>query len=825
MTGRHGFLFSSVAVCALVMSATPSLAAQPRATFEFCSPQRSNYGDLDDRLRQAIGEAGGNELATASRRRASTERAIELATELLRSEGYYGGYVSHTETTGTNAPPHLCVYPGTRFTVDDPAIKWTDSLLLVNITNKPTSIEDEANIPPATASDIAPPNDPASNRTITYDTRVFDTAPPVRPADDRNEARNVVEDARKAIQLEGKPARAEDIIAAEARILRALREDGFADARAHPRQVHVIHPDTRSAVSSPQRDPETGEILTVPSADAEAETPGNETIARLAEQLHQELIGSTPPAQNVTDESNGAISPDSQNPLDRLQNGQGADGNDDAALPAPVPESQRYAGHTGNVVIPFFVIQAGQLVRLKEDVFLLGTDDISTSARGSLASRAETSRSRSDDRNTAARDSRTDEDTPRTRTRPKFVQSLVTWKEGDIYSPELLNRLEKDLSDTGVYNSVSVNLERPAQPIQTIEDGVAGPTRNTDTADTDALREVQVQLVDRDKKLLEAAVSYATQDGVGVELVQSQFNRFGQADTLRYILRLADIDSRIGLDWTRPHFRKRGRTISASAFVVNEITDAYERQALTIDADVSERRGDKWWASVGLGLDTGRYAEVRYDPITQQALNLDRDLAIVTLRGAMRTDQSNDPLDPTQGWKASLSVQPTAVTGEDTVFFLRTVGDASAYYGLGEDDATVLAGRVKIGSIVGGDELVIPSSRLMYSGGGGSVRGYSYQSINPRLPDNTPRGGLGLFEASFEVRRDVRDNWQAVAFVDAGAVGFEATPNLSNMRYGAGVGVRYKLPFGPIRADVAFPLNKREGDSDFQLYISIGQSF
>ena len=45
------------------------------------------------------------------------------------------------------------------------------------------------------------------------------------------------------------------------------------------------------------------------------------------------------------------------------------------------------------------------------------------------------------------------------------------------------------------------------------------------------------------------------------------------------------------------------------------------------------------------------------------------------------------------------------------------------------------------------------------------------------------------------------------------------------MRYGAGVGVRYKLPFGPVRADVAFPLNKREGDSDFQLYISIGQAF
>jgi len=64
-----------------------------------------------------------------------------------------------------------------------------------------------------------------------------------------------------------------------------------------------------------------------------------------------------------------------------------------------------------------------------------------------------------------------------------------------------------------------------------------------------------------------------------------------------------------------------------------------------------------------------------------------------------------------------------------------------------------------------------------------------------------------------------------VAFVDAGAVGFQETPDFSNLRFGAGVGVRYMLPFGPIRADIAVPLNSREGDAKFQLYVSIGQAF
>ena len=75
------------------------------------------------------------------------------------------------------------------------------------------------------------------------------------------------------------------------------------------------------------------------------------------------------------------------------------------------------------------------------------------------------------------------------------------------------------------------------------------------------------------------------------------------------------------------------------------------------------------------------------------------------------------------------------------------------------------------------------------------------------------------------MRRDVLRNFQAVAFVDAGAIGFQETPNFNNLRYGAGIGVRYKLPFGPIRADIAVPLDRREGDADFQIYVSIGQAF
>ena len=49
--------------------------------------------------------------------------------------------------------------------------------------------------------------------------------------------------------------------------------------------------------------------------------------------------------------------------------------------------------------------------------------------------------------------------------------------------------------------------------------------------------------------------------------------------------------------------------------------------------------------------------------------------------------------------------------------------------------------------------------------------------------------------------------------------------DFSEVSTGVGLGVRYNLGFGPIRADIALPLDKREGDPDYQIYLSIGQSF
>jgi translocation and assembly module TamA len=392
-------------------------------------------------------------------------------------------------------------------------------------------------------------------------------------------------------------------------------------------------------------------------------------------------------------------------------------------------------------------------------------------------------------------------------TNPDWVAGLAPWQEGDRYDPDQVAELERRLLETGVY------------------DGVAVALTAADQTNAEGNRPIVVTLTDRPRRILEAGATFSTADGSGIDGLWTWYNRFGRADTLRFQARLADIDSRIGADLSLPHWRTPGETLALSAAVVNEDTDAYRRTAGVLSADLRQRVGKTSYYSYGIGLDAGRYDENRFDPVTRVPLGISRDLAILTGRGSAYMDQSNDPLNPTTGWRVTLNVQPTAVTGEDTILFLRTEAQLTAYMPVQDGAKTVVAGRIRLGSIVGGDELSVPSDRLFYSGGGGSVRGYEYQGVGPRLPDNTPRGGLSLFEASAEVRHDLGRNFGAVAFIDAGAIGFQETPDFWNLRYAVGIGARYNLSFGPIRADIAFPLDKRDGDADFQVYVSIGQAF
>ena len=400
----------------------------------------------------------------------------------------------------------------------------------------------------------------------------------------------------------------------------------------------------------------------------------------------------------------------------------------------------------------------------------------------------------------------------RGRTNPAWVSALAPWRVGEVYLPDRVAELERRLRETGVYDQVSVAL-RPA-----------------DQGLVDNTRPVIVILADRARRTLELGAGYSTSEGAGLDGRYLMYNRLRRADTLTLTARLAQLEQRLDGEVSLPQWRGPQQTLKMGAGIFNEDTDAYTERGVGARFDITRRYGravyQTSYRTLGASVDLTRVRDATSEG--GETYGVGRNLITLATLAALALDRSDDPLNPKRGWRIEARTEPTVILGETQTQFLKTQVQGSAYLPLGARADTVLAGRLKVGAIVGGTIPSVPASRRFFAGGGGSVRGYAFQAIGPRLDDNTPLGGVSLAEASFEVRQRVTERWSGVAFIDVGGVGGSGRvglPSGDDFSAGVGFGVRYDLGFGPIRADIAVPLGKRDGDPAFQLYLSIGQSF
>ena len=199
----------------------------------------------------------------------------------------------------------------------------------------------------------------------------------------------------------------------------------------------------------------------------------------------------------------------------------------------------------------------------------------------------------------------------------------------------------------------------------------------------------------------------------------------------------------------------------------------------------------------------------------------------VSLPGNLTWDRRDNTLDPTTGTYVFAELEPLyEFNGQN--FAARGSVDARAYYGVAEGDL-VLAGRAVAGYVYADSAADVPSDFLFYSGGGGTVRGFPYQSMGAGPGGDNSVGGRTFLGGSAELRYKVTDQIGVVGFADAGRVGADSFLDTADWQIGAGAGLRYYTGLGPIRLDVAVPVSGPGASLDTiwdaQLYIGIGQAF
>lgn len=390
----------------------------------------------------------------------------------------------------------------------------------------------------------------------------------------------------------------------------------------------------------------------------------------------------------------------------------------------------------------------------------------------------------------------------------KHLAVFPRFRQGDLYDSRKTDDLRQALVATGIFSTVAI------QPVDT---GVKA-------ADGTEITDLEVTQAKGPWHSWAADAGYGTGQGIKGEVTWTARNMFPPEGAL--ILGLVGGTQEQGANATfrRSNAGKRDKTFQITGGFDRTNYDAYEAKTINLGVNWSRQSTPiwqkRWTYSYGAELvGTNEQGAA----LTATGDRPRKNYLIAALPVQVQYDRSNDLLNPTKGFRALARVSPEGSIHKGVKGYGRLTGQVTGYYPIGK--SIVLAGRVLVSSIVGVNDIgEIAPSRRIYVGGGGSVRGFGYQELGPKDAQNNPIGGLSSTEFAAEVRYRF-GNFGVVPFFDMGRLGESSTPGISHLRYGAGLGGRYYTNFGPLRVDVATPIDRQPGESKIALYISIGQAF
>ena len=383
-----------------------------------------------------------------------------------------------------------------------------------------------------------------------------------------------------------------------------------------------------------------------------------------------------------------------------------------------------------------------------------------------------------------------------------FVRRRLLIHEGEQFSPTAIDKARQDLLSLGVFSTVRI---QPAGQL-----------------DAQGNLPITVDVTERKLRSVDMGVAYSTDLGVNVNAGWHHRNLFGNAEQLNLTgavnlggSAVTHPGYRFQAQFIKPDFLTRDQQLELDLTALDQSLKAYDQVGVIEQAMLNRKFSQHWSGSVGL---LGEQ-----EKITQEGVSTHYNLFGVPI--VARYDSTNSQFDPTEGIRASAGITPTQSFGSQSATFFVMQASGSTYIDLTGEGRSIVALRGLVGKIAGAGVFSLPPDQRFYAGGSSTVRGFRYQSIGPHFADNNPTGGTAISAGTVEYRQRILGNYGVVGFIDAGQVSANGAPFTSDWRVGAGVGFRYYTSIGPIRADIAVPLNKQPGGDSFELYLGLGQAF
>ncbi|MCL4838771.1 MAG: BamA/TamA family outer membrane protein [Thermoanaerobaculia bacterium] len=397
------------------------------------------------------------------------------------------------------------------------------------------------------------------------------------------------------------------------------------------------------------------------------------------------------------------------------------------------------------------------------------------------------------------------------RTPAHVIERYVALPPGSPASPDRLLAVERDLYRLGIFSRVKVDLA-PGAPLA---------EEHTVVVDVEEGRTRRVAV----------GAGYDSESGARALLSLGEANRCGRARHLQLDLLGSRKDERYRLIYTEP--RLAGLPVSATATTYWEARD---RDAYAVE---------RWGTQVGLAHERGPWRlRLLYDyhivdlPRIERIFDVpvgSREGRVSSLTPLVAIERRDDPLDPRRGWSALAQVQYAFPFLSADADFLKLFGQTTWSLDLsrlGTVAASVRGGiieplgeEIPSGSFLG----PVPVDERFYAGGRTTHRAFGQDELGiegATLAQGTPVGGNGLFLVNLDYRFPIAGAFGGTVFLDGGNVWRDHDEiDTRDLRWGAGVGLRYRSPVGPLRLEIGWKLDREPGEPSYVWFFSIGNPF
>jgi translocation and assembly module TamA len=392
-----------------------------------------------------------------------------------------------------------------------------------------------------------------------------------------------------------------------------------------------------------------------------------------------------------------------------------------------------------------------------------------------------------------------------------FVRKRLLLQSGERYSPSKIEKARRDLLGLGVFSGVTI--------------------RTGDRPDASDHVGVIIDLQEHLRHSLGFSTAYSSDLGGSAGVKWSDRNLLGRAEQLNLSAAALELGGHAttGLGYnlaaqlTKPDYGARDQNLQFNVATLKQSLRAYDQTAVTASTVVTRRFTLRWTGGIGISGER--------EQVTQERVVRDYTLVALPLNAKFNSTGVGNPLeDAVHGMRLAMSITPTRSLSAARGAFVVVQADAAVYLdlatlGWAAPGRSVLAARALVGQARGASSFDLPPDQRFYGGGSGTVRGFRYQSVGPRFPDGNPIGGTAIDAATVEYRQRIAGQFGAAIFLDAGHVSGDGHPLQGRPAVGAGIGMRYYTPIGPVRLDVAIPVTKLPGGDAFELYVGLGQAF